>query len=129
MTAGTTTVSALTWRERFEEVAADRDYWRGRAESWEARYVEASAQVARLAEQVVTLPTAGPETGLPEAVDQAIQRAVVGQPKDVARRVRREVATAYYQASGTPDERARIALRRLAEGDAPRLRAFLGEGE
>lgn len=116
------------WKDRYVEVQADRDYWRSRAESWEGRYVECAKQNASLAAKIVTEPTEAPDEKLPAAIEMALQKATSGQPKDVARNMRREAVLSYAQATGHEDERVRAALNRLHEGDASRVAAFLGEG-
>lgn len=119
----------LIWRERYLEAATDRDYWRARANEWEARYVEASKRVGELSARIVEQPAEQPDQRLPQALEVALDRASTGQPKEVSRTMRREVLAAYAQAQGEEDQRVAIALRRLNDGDAHRVAVLLGEGE
>ena len=121
------TTADLQWRERYQEVMADRDYWRSRAESWEARYVEASKQVSTLAAKVIDTPDSPPDTQLPHSLEVALKRYATGQPADVVRAMRREVLDVWANTEGDEDRKQIAALGRLTAGDGSRVAAFLGE--
>lgn len=97
------------------ELESDRDYWRSRAKAWQERY-----EIA-VAEQEPSSPSA-----MPEALVEAIKRECVGQPKDIARTLTREVFDAYAKAEGHEDEKILAGMKRLHEGDGARVEAFLG---
>ena len=107
------TTADLQWRERYQEVTADRDYWRSRAESWEARYVEASKQVSTLAAKVIDTPDSPPDTQLPHSLEVALKRYATGQPADVVRAMRREVLDVWANTEGDEDRKQIAALGRL----------------
>jgi hypothetical protein len=111
-------MSDIDWKERYIDLESDRDYWRARAKAWQERYEVAMAERE---------PEA-PET-MPAALVEALKRECVGQPKDIARVMMREVFDAYAKATGEEDQRITIALRRLHEGDGARVEAFLGSLE
>ena len=123
------TTADLHWRERYQEVMADRDYWRSRAESWEARYVEAAKQVSALALQVVAQPQESEGEAIPTALEVALKRYGMGQSPEVVRTMRREMLDVYARTSGGEDKKQLAALERLSSGDGARVAAFLGEAD
>ena len=123
------TTADLQWRERYQEVTADRDYWRSRAESWESRYVEAAKQVASLAAQVVVQPVEPEGEAFPPALEVALKRYAAGQSADVVRTMRREMLDTYANTAGGDDRKQLAALDRLSSGDGVRVAAFLGESD
>ena len=130
MTSVPLSTADLSWRERVTELQADRDYWRPRAESWEARYIEAAKQVAALAEKVVATPDPDAnQSRLPDALQVAIDRASIGQQPEVVRVMRREVLATYATTQGPEDVKILAALKRITAGDGARVAAFLGEAE
>ena len=114
----------ISWRERCTELMADRDYWRSRAETWETRCVDAHRELTAHRADPVADTT---DRDIPAALEIALSRYAIGQPKDMARTMRREVIEAFGRAPGSADQRISAALARLHHGDSDRLAAFLGE--
>lgn len=121
-------LTEISWRERCDELRADRDYWRSRAEAWETRYVAATATIADLTAKVIASPPEQTDT-VPPAIDMALRQASIGLPDDVARTMRRRVVATYMKAKGEEDQRVTVALDLLNRGDRARLNDLLGDDD
>ena len=103
----------IDWKARYLELESDRDYWRIRSAAWQERYE-------------IAVNEQEPKTDtLPPSLEIAIDRECTGQPKDIARAIRREVVEAYAKATGHDDERITIAMKRLREGDSARVEPLI----